>query len=122
MEARPVTPDRWLAEGDTVTVAGHTFEVFHCPGHSPDRWCSSTGRKSSRSSATCCSRARSAAPTCPMAITPRSRCDPHQALPLGDDFAFICGHGPASTFGRERRSNPFIAGEADEELSRAAEP
>jgi hydroxyacylglutathione hydrolase len=34
-------------------------------------------------------------------------------LPLGDDFAFICGHGPASTFGRERRSNPFIAGDDD---------
>jgi glyoxylase-like metal-dependent hydrolase (beta-lactamase superfamily II) len=36
-------------------------------------------------------------------------------LPLGDDFAFVCGHGPASTFGRERRSNPFITGEADED-------
>ena len=35
MEARAVTPDRWLADGDTVTVAGHTFEVLHCPGHSP---------------------------------------------------------------------------------------
>jgi hydroxyacylglutathione hydrolase len=30
-------------------------------------------------------------------------------LPLGDEVAFICGHGPASTFGAERRSNPFIA-------------
>ena len=28
-------PDRWLDEGDTVTVGGHTFEIFHCPGHSP---------------------------------------------------------------------------------------
>ena len=32
---RNVTPDRWLDEGDRVTVAGHTFEIFHCPGHSP---------------------------------------------------------------------------------------
>ena len=35
IEARAVTPDRWLADGDTVSVAGHTFEVMHCPGHSP---------------------------------------------------------------------------------------
>ena len=34
-------------------------------------------------------------------------------LPLGDDFAFICGHGPTSTIGHERRTNPFIAGDAD---------
>jgi hydroxyacylglutathione hydrolase len=33
-------------------------------------------------------------------------------LPLGDEFAFICGHGPTSTFGNERRSNPFIAEDA----------
>src|SRR5262245_34794075 len=33
--ARPVTPDRWLAEGDTVTAAGATFAILHCPGHSP---------------------------------------------------------------------------------------
>jgi glyoxylase-like metal-dependent hydrolase (beta-lactamase superfamily II) len=33
-------------------------------------------------------------------------------LPLGDEFAIICGHGPASTIGHERRSNPFIAEDA----------
>jgi glyoxylase-like metal-dependent hydrolase (beta-lactamase superfamily II) len=30
-------------------------------------------------------------------------------LPLGDDIGFICGHGPGSTFGDERRGNPFLA-------------
>jgi hydroxyacylglutathione hydrolase len=33
--ARPVTPDRWLDDGDTVTVGGLSFSVHHCPGHSP---------------------------------------------------------------------------------------
>ena len=33
--AKKVTPDRWLDEGDEVTVAGHPFAVLHCPGHSP---------------------------------------------------------------------------------------
>ena len=32
---RNVTPDRWLNEGDTVSVAGHTFQIFHCPCCSP---------------------------------------------------------------------------------------
>jgi len=31
-------------------------------------------------------------------------------LPLGDEFTFICGHGPTSTIGQERRTNPFITG------------
>ena len=34
-DAETVKPDRWLAEGDTVELAGETFEVYHCPGHSP---------------------------------------------------------------------------------------
>jgi glyoxylase-like metal-dependent hydrolase (beta-lactamase superfamily II) len=29
-------------------------------------------------------------------------------LPLGDDISFVCGHGPGSTFGRERLTNPFL--------------
>ena len=32
-------------------------------------------------------------------------------LPLGDDIAFICGHGPMSTIGEERQTNPFLQGE-----------
>jgi hydroxyacylglutathione hydrolase len=114
MEARPVTPDRWLAEGDTVTVAGHVFEVFHCPGHSPGSvvlvnrsqrfalvgdvlFQGSVGRTDlpGGSQASLVNAIRT------------------KLLPLGDDFAFICGHGPASTLGRERRSNPYIAEAGD---------
>ena len=36
----------------------------------------------------------------------------HKLLPLGDDVRFICGHGPGSTIGRERLSNPFLRAEA----------
>ena len=68
---------------------------------------STTRRRSSRSSATCCSRARSAGPTFPLGN--------HQQLldsivdklwPLGDDTAFVPGHGPTSTFGQERQHQP----------------
>jgi glyoxylase-like metal-dependent hydrolase (beta-lactamase superfamily II) len=109
--ARDVTPDRWLAEGDTVTVAGATFSILHCPGHSPG-------------SVTYVNRAQSFALVGDVLFRgsigrteglPRADHDAlirsirTKLLPLGDDIAFICGHGPTSTIGHERRSNPFLA-------------
>ncbi len=106
----PFTPDRWLEEGDVVTVGEQELKVFHCPGHTPGHvvflyepqkvaWVGdvlfqgSIGRTD----------------------FPRGN---HQELissirdklfPLGDDITFVPGHGPTSTFGAERRSNPFVA-------------
>lgn len=103
------TPDRWLVDGDTVTVGLESMDVIHCPGHTPghvvfvhqkDRvafvgdviFSGSIGRTD----------------------FPRGN---HQQLissirnklfPLGDDLAFVPGHGPMSTFGEERRSNPYV--------------
>jgi glyoxylase-like metal-dependent hydrolase (beta-lactamase superfamily II) len=113
MEARAVTPDRWLSEGDTVTVGGHRFEVLHCPGHSPG-------------SVVLVNRAQRFALVGDVLFQGSiGRTDlpygDHKALinairtkllPLGDEFAFICGHGPTSTIGHERRTNPFIAEDA----------
>ena len=115
MDARPVMPDRWLAEGDTVTVAGHTFEVLHCPGHSPGsvalvNWAQKfalVGDVLFQGSVGRTDLPGGSHASLVNAIKTK-------LLPLGDEFAFICGHGPASTFGRERRSNPFIAGEIDD--------
>ncbi|WP_319004936.1 MBL fold metallo-hydrolase [Microbulbifer aggregans] len=104
------TPDRWLEDGDTVTVGDEVLEVVHCPGHTPGHviffhrpsnlalvgdvlFAGSIGRTD----------------------FPMSN---HQALidsitkklwPLGDDVRFIPGHGPMSTFGQERATNPFVA-------------
>ena len=103
-------PDRWLADGDTVTVGDQVLEVVHTPGHTPGHVCfihkpsklalvgdvlfaGSIGRTD----------------------FPRGnhgaliRAIREKLFPLGDDFAFIPGHGPTSTFGEERRSNPFVA-------------
>ena len=107
--ARKVTPDRWLEEGETVTVAGQTFDILHCPGHSPG-------------SVVFVSKAQKFMLAGDVIFAGSiGRTDfpygDHDALisaiktklfPLGDDFAFICGHGPASTIGTERRSNPFL--------------
>jgi glyoxylase-like metal-dependent hydrolase (beta-lactamase superfamily II) len=107
--ARKVTPDRWLAEGDSVTVAGHTFEVLHCPGHSPG-------------SVVFVNKAQRFALVGDVLFHGSiGRTDlpygNHAALitaiktklfPLGDDMAFICGHGPTSTIGAERHANPYV--------------
>ena len=108
--AEAFTPDRWLEDGDTVEVGNQVLQVLHCPGHTPGHvvffyppqkvaWVGdvlfqgSIGRTD----------------------FPRGN---HEQLvssirdklfPLGDDITFIPGHGPTSSFGQERRTNPFVA-------------
>lgn len=107
--AKNVTPDRWLAEGDTVSVAGHVFEILHCPGHSPG-------------SVVMVNRAQKFMFAGDVIFQGSiGRTDfpygDHDALinaiktklfPLGDDMQFLCGHGPPSTIGQERQTNPFL--------------
>lgn len=107
--ARPVTPDRWLEEGETVTIAGHVFEVLHCPGHSPGSVVLVNRANRLIIMGDVLFRGSIGRTDFPYgdhdalieAITTK-------LLPLGDDFTFICGHGPVSTIGEEARSNPFL--------------
>ena len=109
MAARPVTPDRWLEESDQVTVGELTFDVLHCPGHSPgsvvfvnaDQRFAIVGDVLFQGSI-----GRTDLPRGDHATLIRSITE--KLLPLGDDVAFICGHGPASTIGQERATNPFL--------------
>ena len=109
-DALAFTPDRWLFDGDKVTLGETEFEVFHCPGHTPGHvvffhrgvgfaqvgdvlFQGSIGR------------------------TDFPRGDYHQLInsithklwPLGERVQFVPGHGPMSTFGQERLTNPFVA-------------
>jgi glyoxylase-like metal-dependent hydrolase (beta-lactamase superfamily II) len=110
IEGKPFEPQRWLNNGDTVSVGALTLDVYHCPGHTPGHvvfhhapsrlalvgdvlFRGSIGRTD----------------------FPRGN---HQELldsitgrlwPLGDDTTFVPGHGPLSTFGQERRTNPFVS-------------
>jgi len=109
-EARNVTPDRWLAEGDSIAIAGSTFAVLHCPGHSPGsvvfvneaQGVALVGDVLFRGSI-----GRTDFPYGDHAalIDAIKR----KLLSLPDDLIFICGHGPIGTIGEERRSNPFLA-------------
>jgi glyoxylase-like metal-dependent hydrolase (beta-lactamase superfamily II) len=107
----PFTPTRWLHDGDTVQIGNCVLNVRHCPGHTPGHvvfhspeakrafvgdvlFAGSIGRTD----------------------FPRGN---HQDLldsitqrlwPMGNDTVFIPGHGPESTFGQERQTNPFVGG------------
>ena len=106
---RNAMSDRWLNEGDKLEIGGEGFEIFHCPGHSPGSlvYYNKTNRFALVGDV--------------VFQGSIGRTDfpygDHDALidaiktkllPLGDDIAFICGHGPMSTFGQERQTNPFL--------------
>jgi hydroxyacylglutathione hydrolase len=110
MEADAFTPDRWLEEGDTVTVGELTLHVHHCPGHTPghivfhhpESRLAIVGDVLFRGSIGRTDFPRGNHAELIRSITSR-------LWPLGDDTAFVPGHGPMSTFGDERRTNPFVA-------------
>ena len=112
-EGLAFTPERWLEQGDTVTVGNLSFDVVHCPGHTPGHvvffdaiqnlalvgdvlFQGSIGRTDFP---------RGDHQTLLDSITQR-------LWPLGNDVTFIPGHGPASTFGDERKSNPYVSDDA----------
>ncbi len=107
--ARNCTPDRWLAEGEKIALGSHVFEVLHCPGHTPGHlvyvnhaakfvlmgdvlFQGSVGRTDFPYGDHA-------------ALIDAIKT---KLLPLGDDYAFMCGHGPGSTIGAERAGNPFL--------------
>lgn len=113
MHGRAVQPDRWLAEGETVPIGGVPFEVRHCPGHTPGHVVFVNiparvvigGDVLFRDSI-----GRTDFPYGDHAALLAAIRD--KLLVLPDDTMVLCGHGPTTTIGRERRSNPFLRGAA----------
>ncbi|MDW8468525.1 MAG: MBL fold metallo-hydrolase [Burkholderiales bacterium] len=106
-------PDRWLEDGDTVAVGSRTLEVRHCPGHTPGHvvFYSAPERLAIVGDVLFAgSIGRTDFPRGDCATLIRSITG--KLWPLGDDVAFIPGHGPASTFGEERETNPFVSDRA----------
>lgn len=105
----PFTPDRWLEDGDQVTVGEESLQVIHCPGHTPGHVVFySEGAEIALVGDVLFhgSIGRTDFPKGDHATLISSIKD--KLLPLGDDVEFIPGHGPNSTLGAEKRSNPFI--------------
>lgn len=108
-DTKPLTPDRWLEEGDRIQLGNSSLQVIHCPGHTPGHlvFYDEQGKMAQVGDVLF-------AGSIGRTDFPKGN---HQDLihsiknklfPLGDDIEFIPGHGPNSTFGAERRSNPFV--------------
>lgn len=110
-EAKPVTPDQWLEDGDRVSLGESEFQVLHCPGHTPghvvffddENKIAQVGDVIFAGSI-----GRTDFPKSDHAALIAAIKD--KLLPLGDEVRFIPGHGPMSSFGEEKRSNPFVSG------------
>lgn len=111
--ARSFTPQRWLHHGDQVAVGSLTFDVIHCPGHTPGHvvfhhapsQLAIVGDVLFQGSI-----GRTDFPRGNHADLIRSIRE--KLFPLGDDITFVPGHGPLSTFGQERANNPFVSDRA----------
>jgi len=109
-DARTFTPDRWLDGGDLVTLGDTVWDVRHCPGHAP-------GHVIFFNAAARFAQVGDVLFKGSVGRTDFPRSDPDalirsvisQLWPLGDDVTFVPGHGPISTFGEERRTNPFVS-------------
>jgi hydroxyacylglutathione hydrolase len=111
--AEAFEPDRWLEQGDTVSLGAAVLEVIHCPGHTPGHvvFYSAADRLAIVGDVLFAgSVGRSDLPRGDPAALVRSIRG--NLFPLGDDVVFIPGHGPASTFGDERESNPYVSDRA----------
>ena len=103
-------PDRWLVQGDIVTVGDLTLDVYHCPGHTPGHVVFHHPASRLALVGDVLFQGSIGRTDFPLgnhqdlidAITTR-------LWPLGDDTAFVPGHGAMSNFGFERRHNPFVA-------------
>ena len=109
MDARNVKPDRWLVEGETVSVGDLTFNVLHVPGHTPGHLVfvnvpsrfALVGDTLFQNSV---GRTDFAYGNSEQLITGIKT----KLLPLGDDMMVLPGHGPATTIGRERQGNGYL--------------
>jgi glyoxylase-like metal-dependent hydrolase (beta-lactamase superfamily II) len=113
VEGRPFEPSRWLNDGDQVTVGELTFDVRHCPGHTPGHVVfhhppsklALVGDVLFQGSAGRWDFPQGNQQDLVRSITER-------LWPMGEDTAFIPGHGPMSTFGHERQTNPLVGDSA----------
>jgi len=111
-ECPPLTPDQWLEEGDSVTVGETSFQVLHCPGHTPGHIVFFDPISRLLVSGDVIFKGGVGRSDFPRgdhgALIDAIK---RKLLPLGDDVTFIPGHGPLSTLGEERRNNPFLQDE-----------
>ncbi len=104
-------PDRWLEHGDKVHFGEQELEVLHCPGHTPGHVVFFHRADKLALVGDVLFRGSIGRTDFPMGDHQTLLDSIRQRLwPLGDEVSFIPGHGPMSSFGEERRSNPYVRG------------
>jgi glyoxylase-like metal-dependent hydrolase (beta-lactamase superfamily II) len=113
LHSRSYTPDRWLEDGDLVRFGGETLQVLHCPGHTRGHvaYFHETARFAFVGDILF-QHAIGAWEHGDGDLRTLLRSIRGKLFPLGDDVRFVPGHGETSTFGHERRANPFVGDEA----------
>jgi len=110
---KPFVPARWLKDGDTVTVGELTFNVRHCPGHTPGHVVFHHPESSLAIVGDVLFKGSIGRWDFPMGNHQQLIESITQRLwPMGGDTAFVPGHGPMSTFAHERATNPLVGDRA----------
>ena len=106
---KPFEPDRWLEDGDTVTVGNLAFNVRHCPGHTPGHVVFHHPESKLALVGDVLFQGSVGRTDFPLGNTQQLLDSITQRLwPMGGDTHFVPGHGPMSTFAHERATNPFV--------------
>jgi len=110
IDGKPFEPDRWLVDGDTVTVGNLTLDVYHCPGHTPGHVVFHHAPSKLAIVGDVIFQGSIGRTDFPMG-NHQDRLDAitGKLWPLGGDTVFVPGHGQPSNFAQERRTNPFVA-------------
>ena len=107
---RTFTPDRWLDDGDTLTVGNQTIEAIHCPGHTPGHLVFFDPKERLAIVGDVLFQGSIGRTDFPKGDFDTLISSIREKLwPLGNDVSFIPGHGPMSTFGQERQTNGFVS-------------
>lgn len=105
-----LTPDRWLEEGDTVSVGEETLNVIHCPGHTPGHVVFHSAGARLLIAGDVLFQGSIGRTDFPMGNHQQLIDAIQQKLfLLPDDTTVVPGHGPLTTIGEEKRSNPYVA-------------
>lgn len=102
-------PDRWLRAGERIAIGKETLDVLHCPGHTPGHLVFFDAKDKLAQVGDVLFKGSIGRTDFPRGNHSQLLASIRERLfPLGDDVRFIPGHGPMSTLGAERRTNPFV--------------
>tara|TARA_B100000900_G_scaffold25996_1_gene20193 strand:- start:1738 stop:2391 length:654 start_codon:yes stop_codon:yes gene_type:complete len=108
--AKNFEPNRWLDEGDQIVIDGEKLDVYHCPGHTPGHVIFHHPESKLAIVGDVLFQGSIGRTDLPGGNTQHLLDAIKDKLwPLGNDVTFVPGHGPISTFGQERLTNPYVA-------------